>query len=207
MACQLISTEQPMNRQFWSGLTTTTLTTTFGTAVFLSSSLTGILTAKANAEPAANQPPIPPTELTEAAANQPATDFLNSQPKPSPQPAKVEAKASKFAKASILTSQAVKNQVKGRKKGRASWYGPGFHGKRTASGERFNQNALTAAHRSLPFGTKVKVTNSRNGRSVIVRINDRGPFHGGRIIDLSKAAARVLGIGGTAPVILEVLGR
>jgi rare lipoprotein A len=145
--------------------------------------------------------------MTEAAANQPATDFLNSQPKPSPQPAKVEAKASKSAKASILTSQAVKNQVKGRKKGRASWYGPGFHGKRTASGERFNQNALTAAHRSLPFGTKVKVTNAHNGRSVIVRINDRGPFHGGRIIDLSKAAARVLGIGGTAPVILEVLGR
>ncbi|MUL36332.1 septal ring lytic transglycosylase RlpA family protein [Gloeocapsopsis dulcis] len=93
--------------------------------------------------------------------------------------------------------------------GIASWYGPGFHGNRSASGERFNQNAMTAAHRSLPFGTKVRVTNKRNGRSVIVRINDRGPFTGGRIIDLSAAAARVLGVlnSGTAPVQVEVLGR
>jgi rare lipoprotein A len=95
------------------------------------------------------------------------------------------------------------------KGGKASWYGPGFHGKRTANGERFNQNDLTAAHRSLPFGTKVKVTNVHNGRSVVVRINDRGPFSRGRIIDLSKAAARLIGLfqSGTAPVILEVLGR
>lgn len=93
--------------------------------------------------------------------------------------------------------------------GIASWYGPGFHGNRSASGERFNQNAMTAAHRSLPFGTKVRVTNRRNGRSVIVRINDRGPFTGGRIIDLSAGAARVLGVlnSGTAPVQLEILGR
>ena len=196
-----------MNRQFWSGLTTTTLTTTFGTAVFLASSLTGIPAAKANAKPAPKQLPTPPTELTEAAANKPAKDFLDSQSKPSLPPVKVEVKAPKDAKASVVPSQDIKNQVKGRKKGRASWYGPGFHGKRTANGERFNQNALTAAHRSLPFGTKVKVTNVRNGRSVIVRINDRGPFHGGRIIDLSRAAARILGIGGTAPVILQILGR
>ncbi|PPS45420.1 hypothetical protein B1A85_03980 [Chroococcidiopsis sp. TS-821] len=93
--------------------------------------------------------------------------------------------------------------------GIASWYGPGFHGNRSASGERFNQNAMTAAHRSLPFGTKVRVTNKRNGRSVVVRINDRGPFTGGRIIDLSAGAARVLGLlnSGTAPVQLEILGR
>lgn len=91
--------------------------------------------------------------------------------------------------------------------GMASWYGPGFHGNRSASGERFNQNALTAAHRHLPFGTKVRVTNKRNGRSVIVRINDRGPFTGGRIIDLSAGAARVLGVmqSGVAPVKVEVL--
>lgn len=95
---------------------------------------------------------------------------------------------------------------KGRK---ASWYGPGFHGRRTANGERFNQNDLTAAHRTLPFGTKVKVTNLHNGRSVVVRINDRGPFSRGRVIDLSKAAARIIGVfqSGTAPVVLEVLGR
>lgn len=93
--------------------------------------------------------------------------------------------------------------------GLASWYGPGFHGRRSASGERFNQNALTAAHRSLPFGTKVRVTNKRNGRSIVVRINDRGPHVRGRIIDLSAAAARTLGVmqSGVAPVRVEVLGR
>lgn len=77
--------------------------------------------------------------------------------------------------------------------GGASWYGPGFHGRKAASGEIFNQNAMTAAHRSLPFGTKVQVTDQRTGRSVEVTINDRGPFHGKRIIDLSKAAAAALG--------------
>lgn len=84
--------------------------------------------------------------------------------------------------------------------GVASWYGPGFHGKKTASGERFNTGSLTAAHRSLPFGTRVKVTNMRNGQSVVVRINDRGPHVAGRIIDLSKASARAIGMGGTARV-------
>jgi rare lipoprotein A len=84
----------------------------------------------------------------------------------------------------------------------ASWYGPGFHGRRTANGETFNQNSLTAAHKHLPFGTRVRVTNKYNGRSVIVRINDRGPFIGGRALDLSKeAAARISMIGsGHAPV-------
>lgn len=92
-------------------------------------------------------------------------------------------------------------------RGWASWYGPGFHGNRSASGERYNQNALTAAHRSLPFGTRVRVTNLNNGVSVIVRINDRGPFIRGRVIDLSAAAARMLGMmsSGVAPVSIEVL--
>ena len=80
--------------------------------------------------------------------------------------------------------------------GIASWYGLAFHGRRTANGEKFDMNALTAAHPSLPFGTRVLVRNPSNGRSVTVRINDRGPFTGGRIIDLSHAAARVLGIVG-----------
>jgi rare lipoprotein A len=84
--------------------------------------------------------------------------------------------------------------------GKASWYGPGFHGRRTASGETFNQNALTAAHKSLPFGTKVRVVNQQTGSSIVVRINDRGPFVRGRIIDLSKASAQALGISGAAPV-------
>jgi rare lipoprotein A len=99
--------------------------------------------------------------------------------------------------------------VLSRLRGWASWYGPGFHGNRSASGEVYNQNALTAAHRSLPFGTQVRVTNLNNGVSVVVRINDRGPFVRGRIIDLSAAAARVLGMmgSGVAPVSVEVLGR
>lgn len=94
-------------------------------------------------------------------------------------------------------------------RGIASWYGPGFHGRRSASGERYNQNAMTAAHRSLPFGTNVLVTNLNNGRSVVVRINDRGPFIRGRVIDLSAAAARVLGVmqTGIAPVKVQVLGK
>jgi rare lipoprotein A len=91
--------------------------------------------------------------------------------------------------------------------GIASWYGPGFDGNMSASGERYNQNALTAAHRSLPFGTKVQVTNLNNGRSVIVKINDRGPYVRGRVIDLSAAAARALGMmdSGVAPVRIDVL--
>lgn len=94
-----------------------------------------------------------------------------------------------------------------RAEGTASYYGKAHHGKRTASGERFNQNALTAAHRTLAFGTRVRVTNLDNGRSVVVRINDRGPFGRGRIIDLSKAAAEQLNMlrTGTAPVRLEGL--
>ena len=86
----------------------------------------------------------------------------------------------------------------------ASWYGPGFHGRLTANGERFDQNALTAAHRSLPFGTRVRVTSTSTGRSVVVRINDRGPFVRGRSIDLARAAARVIGCG-TCRVALQPL--
>ena len=75
-----------------------------------------------------------------------------------------------------------------------------YEGEKTASGERANPRALTAAHRTLPFGTRVKVTNKRNGRTVMVRINDRGPFKRGRIIDLTPAAAQQLGMDGLAPV-------
>jgi peptidoglycan lytic transglycosylase len=92
--------------------------------------------------------------------------------------------------------------------GTASWYGPGFHGNRTSSGEIYDQYDLTAAHQTLPLGTRVAVTNLANGRSVEVRVNDRGPFVKGRAIDLSYAAAHTLGmIGpGTVPVRIEVLG-
>jgi rare lipoprotein A len=77
--------------------------------------------------------------------------------------------------------------------GKASYYASKFQGRKTASGERFDQNAKTAAHRTLPFGTKVKVTNVKNGKSVVVRINDRGPFVKGRIIDLSRSAFTRIG--------------
>lgn len=93
-------------------------------------------------------------------------------------------------------------------KGEASWYGPGFDGKRTASGEVYDMEAMTAAHRQLPFGTRVNVRNLDNGRETVVRVNDRGPFAHGRIIDLSKAGARAIGMLGTgvAEVQLEVVG-
>ncbi|MBX3009713.1 MAG: septal ring lytic transglycosylase RlpA family protein [Melioribacteraceae bacterium] len=77
---------------------------------------------------------------------------------------------------------------------KASWYGPRFHGKQTANGESYNQMALTAAHKTLPFGTLLRVTNLKNGESVIVRINDRGPFIEGRDLDLSKGTAQSLGM-------------
>ena len=89
--------------------------------------------------------------------------------------------------------------------GVASWYGAKHHGKRTANGEIFNQNQFTAAHPTLPFGTRVKVINLDNGKSVHVRINDRGPYKRGRIIDVSRAAAKALGMvqGGIAMVRIE----
>jgi len=91
--------------------------------------------------------------------------------------------------------------------GKASYYANRHHGLKTASGERFDQNALTAAHRKLPFGTRVRVTNLNNDRSVVVRINDRGPFVRGRIIDVSRAAAQRLDMlrAGVVPVRIETL--
>lgn len=91
------------------------------------------------------------------------------------------------------------------KSGEASWYGPGFHGKKTGNGEIFNQNALTAAHKTIKYGSKVRVT--YKGKSVVVRINDAGPYSGGRVIDLSKAAAAAIGLTGPGHgyVTLEII--
>ncbi|BCD67992.1 rare lipoprotein A [Nitratiruptor sp. YY09-18] len=98
--------------------------------------------------------------------------------------------------------------VGSKQRGIASWYGPNFHGKKTSNGEIYDMYKHTAAHKTLPMNTMVKVTNLRNGKSTIVRINDRGPFVANRIIDLSYSAAKELGVvgAGTAPVELEVLG-
>jgi rare lipoprotein A len=95
----------------------------------------------------------------------------------------------------------------GRQAGLASWYGPGFYGRHTASGTVYTGAALTAAHRSLPFGTMVRVTNLENGRRVVVVIDDRGPFIRGRVIDLSVTAARRLGMirDGVVPVRIKVV--
>ena len=91
--------------------------------------------------------------------------------------------------------------------GMASWYGGKFHGRKTAGGQRYDMHAMTAAHKTLPFGTRVRVTNLANRRSVVLTINDRGPFVKGRVVDVSKRAAEVLRFKhqGTAQVRLEVL--
>jgi rare lipoprotein A len=92
--------------------------------------------------------------------------------------------------------------------GIASWYGPDFHGKKTSNGETYDMHAMTAAHKTLPLGVYVKVQNRDNGHEAVVRVNDRGPFVKGRIIDLSYTAAKILGVDivGTAPVRIEALG-
>jgi rare lipoprotein A (peptidoglycan hydrolase) len=115
-----------------------------------------------------------------------------------------EPKAASEAPATVTNVAATRRA----QSGMASYYG-NESGSQTASGARFNAAGMTAAHRTLPFGTKVRVTNKSNGRSVVVTINDRGPFVGGRIIDLSTGAAGVIGMmgAGVAPVSLEVLGK
>ena len=99
-------------------------------------------------------------------------------------------------------------KVGDRASGIASWYGPDFHGKRTSNGEIYDMHAMTAAHKTLPMNTMVRVTNIKNGKNIIGRINDRGPFVAGRVIDLSKTGAVKLDVfnAGTAPVLLEVVG-
>lgn len=118
------------------------------------------------------------------------------------------ADVARSAKAPVLTQTSVKQPAVKKhwyQIGRASWYGGDFQGHETASGENYNMTDLTCAHRSLPLGTLVRVTNLVNHKSVVVRVNDRGPFLASRIIDLSYAAAHFLGFDGTAKVRLEVL--
>ncbi|MEP2736111.1 MAG: septal ring lytic transglycosylase RlpA family protein [Erythrobacter sp.] len=142
-----------------------------------------------------------------AAQNSPANgavDLDSFKPKrelPPPPPPKPKPKAktaSSSGKGRVIRSLGTKV---------ASYYGKRFHGRLTANGERFNMNAMTAAHKTLPFGTKVRVTYPRNGRSIVVRINDRGPFIRGRAIDLSRGAAAKLGFisSGHARVKLDIV--
>ena len=110
-----------------------------------------------------------------------------------------------FLVSTILTSVIAIPMVASAESGIASVYG--YSGRRSASGETASPSGLTAAHRSLPFGTLVRVTNDATGRSVVVRINDRGPFVAGRVIDLTPSAAQALGFSGLAHVTLDVVGR
>ncbi len=118
-------------------------------------------------------------------------------------------KATIAVQRAISTPATTASKPKKSMRGKASYYADRFNGRRTASGQRYHQGQLTAAHRHLPLGTKVRVTNLRNKRSVEVQINDRGPWCKGRIIDLSKAAARKLGMirSGVTTVQLEVIDR
>jgi rare lipoprotein A len=140
---------------------------------------------------------VPGAQAAKRACDGPAYACASAYKK-SPKAAAYKAKGKYASKKSYKGS--------GGSSGVASWYGGKFHGRKTASGETYNQNALTAAHRTLPFGTRVRVTGA-NGKSVVVRINDRGPFVGGRVIDLSRAAANSLGINGLGRVKIAVLGR
>lgn len=110
----------------------------------------------------------------------------------------------KASRTKTAHSQSKKNKKKKGQRGTASWYGANHQGKRTASGEKFNMNALTAAHRTLPMGSMVKVKSLTTGKAVTVRINDRGPFAKGRIIDVSKAAAQKLGFIGRGTDKVEI---
>ena len=152
--------------------------------------------------PAATAEEVRASEAT-ALAEKPAeksaakSDGAKAEPKKAPTKPKDKAPAKSVAKIAPFTQT-----------GMASWYGPGFAGRPTASGEKFDPNDMTCAHPKLKFGTRVQVTNLDNGKSVVVRVNDRGPFAKGRIIDLSKEAAKRLGFieKGHTKVKVEVVG-
>jgi rare lipoprotein A len=144
-----------------------------------------------SAAPAPAPPkPVPPPVAQDA---RPRVERLNSGP---PNQA-YETKGERY--------QPESNDVPMVETGLASWYGKPFHGRRTASGEVYDMNAMTAAHKTMPLPSYALVRNPANGREVVVKVNDRGPFIKGRVIDLSRAAARKLGIGGVAQVLVRRL--
>lgn len=209
---QLTEQMELMNQKFLGKITTTAFATILGTTTFLGNSQIAAVASNIDSTErdrisettekagASNEIAKPLSQAVTLGDRATAVITFLDFPVKEKDSTQVKSKSSKTA-----SVQAGVKQMRGM----ASWYGPGFHGRQTANGERFNQNDLTAAHRSLPFGTKVRVTNMNNGRSVIVRINDRGPFVGGRAIDLSAAAARAIGLhrSGVGPVNLEILGQ
>jgi rare lipoprotein A len=133
-----------------------------------------------------------------------AMSIAQTPPVPSPPPPSSPAPQQAAPESAARPTAAARDHAM---EGLAAYYSRRLHGRRTASGRAFDQNGMTAAHPTLPFGTRVKVTNTRNHRTAIVRINDRGPTQSGRVIDLSRAAAKKLGIrrAGVIPVRLEVV--
>lgn len=147
-----------------------------------SASLLALLVACTTAPVVTPDPPLPPKRPGAAAKPPAAVDRPIAAPEETP--------ADEPARPALLDGEPAREF----QRGAASWYGPGFHGRRTASGEIYDMHDLTAAHRTLPFGTLVRVHSLVNGRDVDVRITDRGPFSGNRIIDVSRAAAEELGM-------------
>lgn len=138
--------------------------------------------------------PVQATEATEVAANRPLTaDDLGLASRRSNRPTAHGPLSASDLGLGEHARRVIEEDIEPLQVGKASWYGKKFHGRKTASGERFDMNALTAAHRTLPLGTVVQVRNPANGQSAVVRINDRGPYSGDRVIDLSRAAAKRLG--------------
>ncbi|MEP7282925.1 MAG: septal ring lytic transglycosylase RlpA family protein [Rubrivivax sp.] len=161
---------------------------------------TGGSPAPAPATAPKTPPPAPPALAPPAEAPLAAA----SAPESAPEPATADARAAPAPRASV--ESAPPRSDESAEQGIASWYGARFHGRTTASGETFDMNALTAAHRSLRMGTRVLVRSLASGRTVIVRINDRGPARRDRLIDLSRAAARRIGLSGIGRIEMRVLG-
>src|SRR6202022_2325327 len=153
--------------------------------------------------PTANRPTPPPDQSVDASSSgEESSSRERADPSPNPRPAKRMTSARSTKPAPVQPSAGYTAE------GNASWYGIPFHGRHASNGEIYDMHKLTAAHRTLPFDTMVRVTNLTNGKSTVVRITDRGPFIENRIIDLSMAAAREIeAVGpGVVPIRLEVLG-
>jgi rare lipoprotein A len=165
--------------------------------------LIGCASVSAPTAPSTASPPSAPTKPAASKAVVPTAPVAAPTPfvLPATEPISTDSSSLNPSPAEAHTSVNVREQTSGwTESGIASWYGPRFQGKRTANGERFDTNELTAAHKTLPFGTRVRVKSLVNGKEVTVRINDRGPFIKGRIIDLSKAAAQAIGLSGVKQV-------
>lgn len=147
-------------------------------------------------------PPAPVDTVPPGSVNNPAAEATTSEPAQPSSPPQVLAPSTGLAAQPAPDDNPSEVLIE---RGQASWYGGKFHGRRTASGEIFNKNELTAAHKTLPFGSRVRVRSVRNGREVVVRINDRGPYTRGRVIDLSQAAMKVLGLGSRGVARVELL--